>query len=368
MHEAMKQVCRAHFSNRLERMTMPNSDYALQFHIIYTPGTVRGLLPFVDTLVRWSDCSYCLVSNGSSDEEMSLLRAVCAGEPRLSWRALPWPRKVEHGQALNHLYAASDQPYFCFMDSDILATGDFMADLRTAMSGAAGLFSAWPITIKAEERILPDSCCFIGGRHSHTADGRCLGGSYFAIYERAALARALSAAPDGFNRGYWAQLPRRTRRFLRGIGQERLFYDTGRVLNLYLRSQGGDLRVQDTTALLHLGSYSIYTGSRAPRRTPPLWLKLARATARRVREQFNGQAYRAAVLRRVAQDPIQRVVDERRHQVAIYFSNLAMALAAGAVLPIPLKLQDGETADNVEQAADTLVKLHCEQRLRTRTR
>lgn len=344
-------------------MTMPNSDYALQFHIIYTPGTVSSLLPFVDTLVRWSKCSYCLVSNGCSDEEVSLLSAVCAGEPRLTWRRLPFGSKVEHGQALNHLFAASDQPYFCFMDSDILATGDFMAELHPAMSGAAGLFSAWPITIKAEERILPDSGCFIGGRHSHTADGRCLGGSYFAIYERAALARALSAAPDGFNRGYWALLPRQTRRFLRGIGQERLFYDTGRVLNLYLQSQGGDLRVQDTTALLHLGSYSIYTGSGAPRRTPPLWLKLARAAARRVREQFNGQAYRAAVLRRVAQDPIQRVVDQRRARLAGYFTRWTAALAAGAALPEQVDLQDAEINGYVKRAMGILAMTESQQQV-----
>lgn len=334
---------------------MPDNACPLQFHIIYTPGTVRGLLPFVDTLLRWSACAYCLVGNGCDDAETRLLRDRCAGEPRLTWRALPWPRKVEHGQALNWLFTASDQPYFCFMDSDILATGDFMAELRPALSGAAGLFSAWPITIKAAERILPDDCRFIGGRHSHTAAGLCLGGSYFAIYERAALARALAAAPDGFNRGYWAQLPWGTRRFLQGIGQERLFYDTGRVLNLYLQHQGGELRVQECAALLHLGSYSIYAGGRAAQRIPPPWLKLARAAARRVRDRLTGQAYRTAVLRQVAQDPVQRVVDGRRAWLAGYFAGVAGALAAGAALPDPCVVQDAEIDANVRRVTTILV-------------
>ncbi len=331
---------------------MPNNARSLLFHIIYTPNTVRTLLPFVETLLRWSDCAYCLVSNGCDDEEMSLLRTRCAGEPRLRWRSLPWPRKVEHGQALNFLFAASNEPSFCFMDSDILATGDFMAELLPAMSGAAGLFSAWPITIKAEERMLSDACSFIGGRHSHTADGRCLGGSYFAIYERAALACALAQAPDGFNRGYWAQLPRRMRQFLRKIGQERRFYDTGRVLNLFLQQQGGALRVHDCAALLHLGSYSIYAGS--AQRTVPRWRRLAQAVLRRVRNQLNGQTYRDAVLHQVAQDPVQRSVDQRRARLAGYFARLAAALAAGEDLPEPVELQDAELDDNVKRATAIL--------------
>jgi hypothetical protein len=333
---------------------MPDDAQPLLFHIIYTPGTVSTLLPFVATLLRWSDCAYCLVSNGCGDEETNLLRARCAGEPRLTWRSLPFGRKVEHGQALNLLFAANDRPHFCFMDSDILATGDFMAELRPAMSGAAGLFSAWPITIKATERILPDGCGFIGGRHSHTTAGRCLGGSYFAINERAALARALAQAPAGFNRGYWAQLPRATRQFLRGIGQERRFYDTGRVLNLYVQHQGGELRVQDTTALLHLGSYSIFAGGHAAQRIPPPWLKLARSAGRWMRDRLNGQAYRAAVLRQVAQDPIQRVVDQRRARLAGYFARLAAALAAGAALPDPIEVQDAEQDDNLKRATAVL--------------
>lgn len=340
---------------------MPDNSQSLLFHIIYTPGTVRALLPFVDTLLRWSDCAYCLVGNGCADEEMRLLRARCVGEPRLTWRSLPFGRKVEHGQALNLLFAASNQPSFCFMDSDILATGDFMAELRPALPGVAGLFSAWPITIKAEERILADGCGFIGGRHSHTTDGRCLGGSYFAIYERAALSRAFAQAPAGFNRGYWAQLPRRTRRFLRGIGQERRFYDTGRVLNLYLQQQGGVLRVHDCAALLHLGSYSIYAGGGAARRTLPPWLKLARSGGRWVRDLFSGQTYRTAVLCQVAQDPAQRVVDQRRARLADYFTWLAAACAAGAALPEPIVVQDAELDDNVKRAAEILAMLQSQQ-------
>ncbi|MBP1464226.1 glycosyltransferase [Candidatus Chloroploca sp. M-50] len=284
-----------------------------------------------------------------------MLRTRCAGEPRLRWRSLPWPCKVEHGQALNFLFTASNEPYFCFMDSDILATGDFMAELLPAMSGAAGLFSAWPITIKAEERMLSDVCSFIGGRHSHTTAGLCLGGSYFAMYERAALAQALAAAPDGFNRGYWAQLPQRTRQFLRKIGQERRFYDTGRVLNLCLQRQGGALRVHDTTALLHLGSYSIYAGS--AQHTVPRWKRLAQAVLRRVRNRLNGQTYRDAVLHQVAQDPVQRSVDQRRQQLAAYFARVADALAADEALTLPPALLDVEIEDQVARAVEVLATI-----------
>ena len=334
-------------------MTMTASVSQLMFYVIYTPGTVRGLLPFVDTLLRWSDCTFCLVANGCGAEETALLRERCAGAPRLSWRSLPWPRKVVHGQVLNHLFAASDQPYFCFMDSDILATDDFMAELRPALPGAAGLFSAWPITITAAERILPEDGRSISGRHSHTATGLCLGGSYCAIYEHTALARALRLAPDGFNCGYWAQLPRETQRFLAASGQERLFYDTGRVLNLYLQGHGGVLRVQECAALLHLGSYSIYTG-RAPQPAPRFWRRALRAASRRLRERLNGQSYRDAVLRQVAQEPIQRRVDQRRALLAGYFGNLTRALAAGTALPAPPQGLETEIEEKLAHATQTL--------------
>ena len=327
------------------------------FHMIYTPGTVRALLPFVDTLLRWSDCAFCLVANGCGTAEVALLRARCAGEPRLSWGSLPWPHKVEHGQALNFLLSTAERSPFCFMDSDILATGDFMLELQPALAGAAGVFSAWPVTIKAGERVQPAACEYIGGRHSWTEHGECLGGSYFAIYERAALARALAAAPDGFNRGFWAQLPGQTQRFLREIGQQRLFYDTGRVLNLYLQTQGSALRVHDCAALLHLGSYSIYAGGGRSRPPQPRWLKSAKAIARRMRDQLTGQAYRSAVLRRVAQDPIQCLVDERRQLLTSYFIRLTAALAAGQAPPPCLEIQDVEIDDGIQRATQALILL-----------
>lgn len=336
---------------------MADSGRPLLFHIIYTAGTVRPLLPFVDTLLRWSDCAYCLVANGCGKEEVGLLDERCAVESRLSWRSLPFGRKVEHGQALNYLCTTSNHPYFCFMDSDILATGNFMADLWPVLPSAAGLFSAWPVTIKAEERILPADYPFIGGRHSITADGLCLGGSYFAIYERSALSHALAKAPDGFNRGYWRQLPIRTRQFLRKIGQERLFYDTGRVLNLYLLGMGGELRVQDCASLLHLGSFSIYTGGSDIRQTRPRWLQMARAAGRRVHHRINGQAYRTAILDCVAQDPIQRSVDQRRESLAGYFATLSGLPAKCDTGPSNPTFHNAEIDENVKRATKVLLGL-----------
>jgi hypothetical protein len=341
------------------KTSMSTATERLLFYIIYTPGTVRTLLPFVDTLLHWSDCTYCLIANGCGEDELTLLRDRCAAEPRLNWQRLPWPYKVEHGHALNHLFAISDLPYFSFMDSDILATGDFMAELRPLLPDAAGLFSAWPMTIKAQERLLPAASSFIAGRHSHTEAGLCLGGSYFAIYVRAVLKRSLAQAPDGFNRGYWAQLPRRTQRFLCTIDQERRFYDTGRLLNLYVQSQGGKLCVHDCSVLLHLGSYSIYTGR--ARSTSSRWLTRVGAVARRVRDHLNGQAYRTAILKQVAQDPIQQRVNKRRQVLTAYFADLIAATAVGEVMPAPPQMQDAEIERMLEQAIRALKTLQVNQ-------
>ena len=66
----------------------------LQFNVIYTPGTVRYLTPFIASLLRWSDCRYRLVANGCSDDEVKLLSAVADLDDRLELLVMPEKRMV----------------------------------------------------------------------------------------------------------------------------------------------------------------------------------------------------------------------------------------------------------------------------------
>lgn len=329
---------------------------SIVFHIIYVRGTVRALLPFLDTLLHWSECRYCLVANGCDAAELAQLRRRCQGEPRLRLTTLPGPDVLSHGAALNYLYRHTTGDTFCFMDSDILATGDFLAALLPHLPGAAGVFSAWPLYVKASERVLPDDSAYLVGHHSMTPSGVHLGGTYLAIYARAALDAGMAVAPAGFNVGWWADLPAPTQARLQSIGQVRVRYDTGRVLNLHLLQLGYKLHVQQSAALCHLGTYSDPSLREAERRAGGARL---RRLAGRVRRAAARLANRVRGRQPAAQGerPVS-VLKRRKQRIHAYFAAVTRALDAGLPPPTPLQVGDAEVDPQIVQATTLLIDVH----------
>ncbi len=340
---------------------MIDTSVPLTFHIIYTPGSVEQLLPLVNTLLRHSKCHYRLVANGCSPDEIAHMERYAAQSDRLSVVRLPAKQQVNHGVALNQLFAQSLDRYFCFMDSDILAAGDFMAELQPLLSDAAGVFSAWPLMVKDQEKVLQAHHKYIGGHHLATPTGLCLGGSYFAMYQRAALTAAMKYAPAGFGVSYRRQLPRATRALLKRVGQERLFYDTGRLLNLILIDQGYLLRTLETDLLCHIGSYSMLTlQAGQPPPVSPFSVRtstrrVAKQLVRTVKEVINGQSYRRWVNRQLFDVPQKQQKRQLRREVALYFSALLQALAEGTTRPDLVVLNDPEFDSRIQRATDLLL-------------
>ena len=340
---------------------MIDTSATLTFHIIYTPGSVQQLLPLVSTLLRHSKCHYRLVANGCSPDEIAHMERYAEQSDRLSVVRLPAKQQVNHGVALNQLFARSSDRYFCFMDSDILAAGDFMAELQPLLSAAAGVFSAWPLMVRNQEKVLQAHHKYIGGHHLATPTGVCLGGSYFAMYQRAALTAAMQYAPAGFGVSYRRQLPLATRALLKRVGQERLFYDTGRLLNLILIDQGYTLRTLETDRLCHIGSYSMLTQQVS--QPPPVSPFSVRMSSRRVAKQLvrvvkevvNGQTYRRWVNRQLFDASQKQQKRQLRREVALYFSALLQALAAGTTRPDIVVLNDPEFDPRIQRATDLLL-------------
>jgi hypothetical protein len=153
------------------------------FNIIYMPGTVKYLYFFVLSLLKWSDCSFRLVSNGCGPAEVNLLKQFCRQQPRLELCVLPFNRVIPHDQALAYLHALDQPDYFCFMDSDIFAKGDFLTPLVPHLNQHAALFSSSSCWCKAEEQILPTSFRKMQGRFNHTDQGvGCMPGEYLFCY------------------------------------------------------------------------------------------------------------------------------------------------------------------------------------------
>lgn len=343
----------------------------LKFNIVYTPGTVRYLGMFVHSLLKWSDASFRLVSNGCLPPERRFLRKLCDRDPRLDYWAIPTKTCMPHDQALNYLQAMTESDYFCFMDSDIFASGDFLGEVRERLTEHAGLFSGAPIWVTARDQILPEAFQIMSGLHSQAHNGACLGSTFFAVYDNAALTAWMQSAGMGFETYEWSEIPREHQERLADMGLAKESYDTGKVLNLLLLSQGHRLTYLNLPHLCHIGGTSFLPlYERAPRglmsrmasRLTDTWLKpVLLPLLEKRRARLADQRYRRfEVLTRAEQQAIVAQRKRQRDPVREHFLALLRALFDGR--PPPAAPQTGvpEIDAKTEAATREIIALYKE--------
>ncbi len=228
----------------------------LRFNIIYTPETVRYLLIFVMSLLRWSDCSFRLVANGCTDEEAEMLKRFTNTSDRLEFYRYPSDDMLPHGTVLTHLQKMEEGEYFCFMDSDIFATGPFMDDFRPLLSGYDGVFSCLPEWCSDDDRILHHDFPRVKGVHYRHENGHFLGVTYFAIYRNTVLKDFFRRHPVSFDRYVRETVHPEYREYLEGIALMKERYDTGKLLNILLQREGGRLTYLHSDRLCHFSGFS----------------------------------------------------------------------------------------------------------------
>lgn len=228
----------------------------LQFNIIYTPGTVRYLTPFVATLLKWSDCRYRLVANGCAPGECELLRAVCALDERLELLIMPEPRMVPHGETLNFLHARTNADYFCFMDSDIFATGPFLDDFRTDLEQVDLFSSGLPLWHSEKDITIPKHFRHMHGIHAYTDDGLTIACDYFVIYDKKAFDAVRGATGADLAVCGWQQIAPGNQQLIQQLGQQRADYDSGKVLTLLMLARGARIRFRQSDKLQHIGGFT----------------------------------------------------------------------------------------------------------------
>ena len=228
----------------------------LTFNIIYTPGTVRFLSLFIFSLLRWSDCKFRLIANGSRSEESEMLKRVCDEHPRLEFNRLPSSATAKHGHVLDYLLKQECSEYFCFMDSDIFATGEFISELLTNLDGNSAVFSCSPLWCGPDEQVLPDFDVRMRGWYNRSISGLCLGSSYFAIYDTKVLTNIVEDSNITFRRYDWKEVPTQYQQDLIHLGLRKNIYDTGKLLNLLLLIKGEKLVIRESPVLTHLGGMS----------------------------------------------------------------------------------------------------------------
>lgn len=308
----------------------------LTFHVIYTPHTVALLSRFLSTLLNASDCLFRLIANGCTAQEITHLHNLCQNNDRLEFLALPTVRPLWHGPALNYLQALNDAEYFCFMDSDIFATGPFLPRLTAELAQADACFSCAPIGCTDNDVILTDDDPIVQGILNRTNAGLCLGGTYLAIYTQQALRRFIRTTGIGFEPRYWAEIPAAYQKVLLGLGLQRAWYDTGKILNLLLHQQGQWLTWCEIPALRHLGGISLNDWYPQKRQTTIIKASLRRAIRYLLGTGDRQQEYLQTIWQGTGHNRLAQI-RRRELEYARYFHAVLTALDRGRPLPsLPL--------------------------------
>ncbi|NNE08122.1 MAG: hypothetical protein HKN20_06125 [Gemmatimonadetes bacterium] len=244
------------------------------FHVVYTAGTTELLLPFAFSLLQSPSARFLLVDNGCSPEESDRMRLTANAEERFSYYRLPFDRVVRHGIALDHLFERSDESTFAIIDSDILASGDFLTELEDRPPACGAVCTGWPVWIEDREAICGASQPFLGGPYRTLADGTAVGGTGCAIYDRGALQAALKTIGAGFRNRMSRSLDGGARDAFAARGWRFTRYGTARVAHLELVRQGNAIVNRDCAQLHHLGGLS-HTADITPRGSTRKWKRTA---------------------------------------------------------------------------------------------
>lgn len=324
-----------------------DNDGSVTFNVVFTRGTVTRLLPFAVSLLQSPDIRLRLVANGCEAGEIEPMQAVAAAEERISQHALPYARPVEHGVVLNDLFKAFSEDPFAFVDSDVIATGDFMASLGPIAPGQAGVFAAPPVWMTEVERDPPPTYTVLNARRRRLPDGSYVGNTYFAVYDRSALEPAWRASPLGFCGHRSRQIPRPVRRWLAERGWRIRWLDTGRLVNLQLVRAGYELEHRTVPELHHVGGLSLrkFHGWAGGMRRATEMVR-ASPDGRRFRRLGDGLATR--LYSRFLRHTENEFVRGRRSEALAYFDGVLDAIINGAPRPPALTTGSPEMDDRAE--------------------
>ena len=305
----------------------------ITFNVVFTPGTPARLLAFAVSLLQGTGVRVRLVANGCGPEDVERLSDAAQTDERISHLVLPNSHTVEHGVALNHLFEAfPDDPEFAFADSDVIASGDFMEQLWPMGPGQAAVFSAPPVWATDDDGVVPPRWPLLSGRLRVLQDGTAVGGTYLAIYDRAATEPIWRTAPRGFGIHHRHAVPRALTRALAQRGWRFRYFDTCRLVNVQLLLAGYELDNRAIPELHHVGGFS----------GPSFWnlremLRSVRWSERSKGERRFGRiadhfAFRVYLAGRQRHPRFRRLI-ERRSAVRAYMHAVLDAMFVGEALP-----------------------------------
>jgi len=321
----------------------------LKFNIIFTPGIVKHLRLFILSLLKSPSCQFRLVSNFCSNEEDSMLIEFCTIDDRLEFHRLPFKKLVEHSRAITYLLDLDVDEYFCFMDPDIVASGDFMAQFLPYLKDYSGIFSGTAIWLSRAGQILPKSETNMGGRFNCAHNNFCLGSTFFAIYNRNVLHEYLSKESITFNKYLkWEYIPEKYHSQLISADLKMRRYDTGKVLNILLQLEGEKFIFEDSSMLYHIGGLSSLT-------VGPLAKVKKKGICRILKKRSSGNYLRQ--IKRYLNNSETKYI---RRDVADYFTALLDSLFDGTSLPAEIHVKDKKINNDLHTARQIIIDLYNE--------
>ena len=230
----------------------------LVFNLVWTEGAFEYLGLFTISVLACDDVRFRFVANGCAPEELELMERFAERYPArvVDLLVVATEETLRHGDALDEvLQRRDDGRHFCFMDPDIMATGEFssaFASLAVCNEAVTSGRELW-----SDDNVLPEGHPGLNGEYFFRSDGYVYGSPHFAVYDAAALAETVQRWNVGFGEGGNGLAPE-TRERLAAAGHGYLLYDTGKLVNILLQEDGGRLEHMEHPDLIHVGGLLHY--------------------------------------------------------------------------------------------------------------
>lgn len=298
----------------------------LIFNCIYTHGTVNLLLPMASSLITHNDIKLRLISNGCSKDEILILRNIAANNENILFYNYQFEKIVPHHEVLNHIFELDNDKYFCFLDSDIFCTSNFITSVIDDLNNTAALFSCKPISESPKEPELER----LQGRHFHARKNRLVGGSYFAIYNRSNVKEIIKKTGLKFNRMEWVDIDHDIQSTLVDNALKYSRYDTAKLLNIFLHLNNYKLKYTEYDTVFHIGGLSWNTS-------------------------INGN--KKDLTFNVQNVSLKKAID-KRYTIASYFTDLIEALTYNKELPQLNRIDNLEEQEKIKLTAQKIIDLY----------
>ena len=329
------------------------------FNVIFVPDTVQYLQVLTRSVIKYSQCRFRLVSNACSSVENRILRDIASGSSRLEFYQVPATQSQRHGLILNHLQRLERSGTFAFMDSDVYATGEFLASILSAFRCSKAVFSCSPIWCNEQLETAPDDARILTGLYNRLSDGLVVGSTYCAVYDNSILTEVIRETDAGFDNCLWDDIPWSIRKELGSDNRTYEKYDTGKVLNILLGLRGHRLNNFRSETLKHVGGISALTLRRRNRTLSRILSQRLRAilgpSARMLLENVGARTDRERT-----RSPEQNVLAEasrRRAATMRHLSSLMLSLFYRQPFRKEFRYRDEEVTEAVRETQRDITAL-----------